>query len=312
MKFNVVIMNPPYSNQHPFLDIKFVKKTLEVGNKLVAVYPAKRMASATKMSKEQYGSKHLKTIDILDGNEIFGIHTKWKYVGVFVFDNLNDYENIEVNFNDETKMIKCDDFELRKDFYVTLDFSKELKQIISNKESLYKELLDKYKTMVNDGHGFVYEETDLSRGKKKYNIVKNDDYGLTCKRREQYKSWLKHGKYKYCLYKGSYNNDYDEVQEWKGQDPDKLFRCQILWLTNKENVKENIKYWLESPLADLWRIYKFKLLPFVFGCAYGKIPALDFEKPIDEFRKYVDKLNNFTKEEIEVLKENKIHNSYKL
>ena len=90
---------------------------------------------------------------------------------------------------------------------------------------------------------------------------------------------------------------------------------KILWLTNKENVKNNIKYWLECPLADLWRMYKFKLRPrnnIVSGCASGEIPALDFEMNEKEFKDYVDSLNNFAKDEIKILKEFNIHNADKL
>ena len=38
-------------------------------------------------------------------------------------------------------------------------------------------------------------------------------------------------------------------------------------------------------------------------CAYGVIPALDFEMNESEFKEYVDSLNNFTNEEIQGLKE---------
>ena len=34
----------------------------------------------------------------------------------------------------------------------------------------------------------------------------------------------------------------DIIKEWNGEDPDKLFNGQLCWLTNKENVKNNIKY----------------------------------------------------------------------
>ena len=72
-----------------------------------------------------------------------------------------------------------------------------------------------------------------------------------------------------------------------------------------------MKYWMECPLFDLWRMYKLKLRPrnnIVSGCAYGELPALDFEMNESEFKKYVDSLNDFTKEEIQVLQDNKIHN----
>ena len=47
-------------------------------------------------------------------------------------------------------------------------------------------------------------------------------------------------------------------------------------------------------------------------CAFGNFPALPFDKPEDEFKKMVNDLNSFTKEEIDILKKNNIHNADKL
>ena len=165
--------------------------------------------------------------------------------------------------------------------------------------------------MIHDTDYFIYEENQMFRGKR-FGINKPDNIKL-----DKVKTYLKDGTYKYCLYKGSFNNAYDEVQEWKGQDPDKLFKGQICWLTNKENVKNNIKYWMECPLFDLWRIYKFSITKTggsnaAACCKYGTIPALNFDQDETKFREYVDSLNDFTNEEIDVLIKNKIHNAEKL
>ena len=314
-KIDFILMNPPYSNKEQFLDMNFVNKVNEISKMQIVIHPAKKWVSNTNIGKSNAESKHLKSIEIIDANDVFGINSEWKYAGIFEYDNIKEYTEYNVIFNDVTTPMEYDNLTKRNDFYKTLDFSKNLINIINTKETLYNNLINKYKTMVNDGHGFIYEETDLKRGEKRYNIKKNDNIGLTPERRKHYRKWLKDGDYKYCLYKGSFNHSYDEVQEWKGQDPEELFSGQILWLTNSETVKNNMKYWMECPLFDLWRMYKLKLRPrnnIVSGCAYGELPALDFEMNESEFKKYVDNLNNFTNEEIQVLQDNKVHNADKL
>ena len=186
-------------------------------------------------------------------------------------------------------------------------FDSDLQKIVEKTNNLYKYLKNKYKTMVNDGHGFIYEENRLQRGKNTFGVIKKDQIRL-----ERVKKYLKEGTYKYCLYKGSGNNYYNAVQEWKGQNPDELFNGQLCWLTNNINVKNNIKYWLECPLCDLWRKYYMNGYKMSTMCAYGCIPALNFTMNEKEFKDYVDSLNKFDKNDIKILKEKNIHNANNL
>ena len=305
-KFDIVLMNPPYgdrSNGGMFIDMQFVEKCNQICNHQIVIHPANRWVSNTKVGKTNAESKHLKSLTIVDANKIFNISVEWKYAGIFEYDNTNEYEETQItNLLDKIDNVRIDD---RFDYFDSIKFGPDFLKIIINHKDTKKQLIEKYKTMVNDGHGFIYEENRLERGKRPYGVIKNGQQSLS-----RVKTYLKEGKYKYCLYKGSFNNDYDEVQEWKGQDPDKLFKGQICWLTNKENVKNNIKYWLECPLCDMWRKYKFGKTST--HCSYGNIPALDFEMDEDTFKEYVDTLNEFDKEEIKVLKKYKVHNADKL
>ena len=163
--------------------------------------------------------------------------------------------------------------------------------------------------MVNDHYGYIYEENRF-KSAAKYGI---DRKSKIQNKLERVKKYLKEGTYKYCLYKGSFNNSYDEVQEWlNAEDPDKVFTGQICWLCNDINVRNNIKYWMECTLFDLWRRYKFGSANNTPGCQYGNLPALDFEQDETKFREYVDSLNDFTNEEIDILIKNKIHNAENL
>lgn len=71
---------------------------------------------------------------------------------------------------------------------------------------------------------------------------------------------------------------------------------------------------MECPLFDLWRIYKFSITKTGGSncCKYGTLPAIDFEQDETKFRKYVDSLNDFTNEEIDILIKNKIHKAENL
>ena len=308
-KFDVVLMNPPYGDKSSggmFLDMQFVKKCNNISKMQISIHPANRWVSNTKIGKSNAESKHLKELEILDGNKAFNISTNWKWLGIFVYNNDVNYDTTNIIFNGSEDVLNLN-YDDRVEYWNEIMFSNKLGNIIKKTKNLYDSLKSKYKTMINDGNGFIYEENRLQRGKKKYDINKKDQIGLS-----RVKKYLKEKTYKYCLYKGSGNHDYDEVQEWNGQDPDNTFNGQICWLTNKENVKNNIKYWLECPLCDLWRRFYMNGFKLVSMCAYGVIPALDFEMNESEFKKYVDSLNDFTKEEIQVLKYNKIHNSDKL
>ena len=310
-KFDICLMNPPYGETVTggmYLDMKFVEKVNKFVNTQIVVHPATRYISNTKLGKSNAESGHLKKLYIFDANKEFEIYTFWRYGGIYVYDNKLTYETTEVTneINNYTKDVKLT-LEDRQNYYKTVMFDFDIINIIKNKQSLYNKLIESNKTMVNDGHGFIYEENRLGRGKNKYGVKKTDNVKL-----DKVKTYLKEGTYKYCLYKGSFNHAYNEVQEWKGQDPDKLFKGQICWLTNKENVKNNIKYWMECTLFDLWRRYKFGSANNTPGCQYGNLPALDFEQDETKFREYVDSLNDFTNEEIDILIKNKIHNAENL
>ena len=253
MKFDICLMNPPYgdeSNGGMFLDMQFVEKVNEIANKQIVIHPFTRWSSNTKIGKKNAESGHLKEIDIIDANKQFNISGSWKYGGIYLYDNNDHYDMVSVTFNDNKQTVKYNDYSLRKEIYKNLEYSQDILKIIEKLKDLRQKLFDMYKTMVNDGHGFIYEENRLERGKKYTGISKPNN-----KKLDKVRKYIKEGTYKYCIYKGSFNNEYDEVQEWKGQDPDELFKGQICWLTNSETVKNNIKYWMECPLFDLWKKY---------------------------------------------------------
>lgn len=310
-KFDICLMNPPYPGAEQggmYLDMQFVEKCNSISNINIVVYPGTRFNSNTKLGNILQGNGHLYSVDFFDADKVFKISTSWKYGGIYVYNNLIEHSNILVtNIAGETSTIGSDE-NSRNSYIDTIRYSEDIISLVEKFKPLYDELKHKNNTMVNDQEDvFIYEENRLQRGKTRFGVNKKDQTKLS-----RVKEYLSSGKYKYCLYKGSFNHEYDEVQEWKGEDPHELFKGQICWLMNKTNVRDNIKYWLECPLADFWRKYYFKGGKGTPGCMYGNIPALDFDQPVKDFRAYVDSLNNFSKEDIKVLKEYNIHNANKL
>ena len=313
-RYDVCLMNPPYSNTEQYLDMKFVQKCNEIANKVISVQPAQKIILSSKTTDPLFTSLNFKEYEMFDANKAFNISSTWKIGAIYVFDNLIEYKMLKtIDINGNESFINRDT-ESRKTFYNMLRFNGNVNDILKRKQSLYDQLIKDHKTMVNDvDDKLVYYEQDINRGLNKFGIdrsKRNNDYSL-----DFVKNALKNKTYKYCLYMGSYNGeDYVKPSEWKGEDPDTFFKKQICWLTNKENILHNIEYWMACPIFDLWRkvytIGRYRVNRS--GCFYGFLPALDFDKSEEEFKKYVDSLNNFTDEEIKILKDNNIHNADKL
>ena len=307
-RFDIVLMNPPYSSieNGGYLDIKFIDKCTDISNKVISIQPGK-MASNAKIYRTYFDRKHIKSIDLITPQEAFGINSlgSWKYVGIYYVDSNNKYDEIDFTLNNEHIQIQNNKNSLIE-FVNNFDTSKDkIKKLCKKFESLYNDLLNKYKPMTIDNDDYIYEENHPPRGIAAKIIKPKKSYQIKLGR---VKDYLKNGKYKYCIYKGSFNGDI--VKEWNGEDPDKLFNGQLCWLTNKKNVKNNIKYWLECTIFNMWRT---SYLGKGANCyAYNLLPGLNFNQPEEEFKEYVDSLNKFDKEDIKILKEYKIKNADKL
>lgn len=302
-KFDICLMNPPFGDtlNGVFLDQRFLEKTLTFSNNVVAVMP-NRINSKTTIANALMQNKRLYNIELLNGNDIFNISTIWKYVCIYTYFEHPEFDMITHINKDGSETQISRDFESREQFIKSFIFGDDIIDLILRLKPLYEDLHQKYKTMVNDTNDFIYEENRLSFGKRKAGIHKEDNIKLN-----RVKKYLKDNIFKYCLYKGSFNHDYDAVQEWHHEDPDKLFNGQICWLTNKEDVKNNIKYWLEHPLADFWRKFYMYKDPAA-GCCYCAIPAVKFDMSENDFKKYINNLYHFSDEDIQILKNFNVHN----
>ena len=300
MKFDYIIANPPYgSYKANNLDVKCINYIINNAKKLVVIMPF-NINSCVASRKKLYESKHISHISLVDPYNSFNISVYFKYLGIFEIDTTKEYDKITIVDTNKNEFTIDNTQEGRDLCNAITIYNRDFVDVMRNTMPIYNKLHNTYKRMIDDTDYFIYEENEVGRHKtgKKYQH-----------KLERVKKYLKEGTYKYCLYKGSGNNNYDAMQEWKGEDPDKLFNGQICWLTNKENVKNNIKYWMECPLFNMWRKYYFGFSKFAACLNYIHLPALDFEQDETKFREYVDSLNDFTNEEIDILIKNKIHNA---
>ena len=317
MKFDYIVGNPPYNagkssgfkSGEYSIESDIVNRMNKICNKQIMVYPFSRWAKREKLSKENSTSGHLISIDLYDVTETFGVTPRWKYVGVYYYDNTIISNITKISCKNEIfKIESLNNLQNIQLFYNKLSNPyRQLENIIDYTKALYDKLINNYKTMVNDHYGYIYEENRF-KSAAKYGI---DRKSKIQNKLERVKKYLKEGTYKYCLYKGSFYhfNSYDEVQEWLNtEDPDKVFNGQICGLCNDANVRNNIKYWMESPLFDMWRRYYFGVISGVADGVYGNLPALPFNMDENAFKTFVNNLYIFTEEDKTILREMNIHN----
>lgn len=296
-KIDLTIMNPPYSfKEDNNLDMNIVNLITEHCNQNIIIMPNK-LYYKFKSVKDFYNNNHLISQELKKVSEVFeNISTTWEYISIYYISN-DTSPKLKVYFYGDD--FKCNrDYDSRMEIWDNIKYGKPLVKLIKKFEPKYNELMNTYKSMVHDCSNFIYEENKVGL----YGITKSQQIKL-----QRVKKYLKNGVYKYCLYKGSGNHQYDELQEYKGDTS--IFNGQICWLTNSKTVYENMKYWFNCPLFDLWRKFYFKGCKYAACWSYINIPALDFSMKTKDFIDYVDSLNKFTKAEIKLLKEFNVHNS---
>ena len=146
-KYDVIFMNPPYSNKEQFLDMQFVKKCNNISKTQISIHPANRWISNTKIGKSNAESKHLKELEILDGNKAFNISTNWKWLGIFVYNNDVNYDTTNIIFNGSEDVLNLN-YDDRVEYWNEIMFSdnvfskspKEIDNYLFNKYNISNEI----------------------------------------------------------------------------------------------------------------------------------------------------------------------------
>ena len=293
--FDIVLMNPPYGDQETgtFLDIMFTAQAMSIAGKVVSIFLDK-IDSKNRAIKKMFDSRRVKVVELVDSKE-FGINSFVKYCGIYVIDDVPSHNSFDLVLDNKTYNTGFD-VKDRTTAVNTIKTSDAFAGIVRRFQDLYDSLKKEYGDMCDDRNGIIYEENKKGKGKEKQVKL------------SRVKEYLSTGEKRFCLYKGSFNNSYNKVNEWEGENPYELFNGQICWLMDSETVKNNVRYWLESPLCDMWRKWHLAGGKASSCFGYSKVPAFDFTISEDEFKRKTDKLNDFTKTEIEELKKFHIHN----
>ena len=135
-KFDICLMNPPYSNKEQFLDMKFVEEVNKICDVVVSVQPGQKFISGTSTINKIMSGDNFKEFEIFNANDAFNISTLWKYGGIYLYDNKNSYDTLKVtDINEETSNIEKTK-EARTDFYNLTRFVGNIRKIINNKKTI--------------------------------------------------------------------------------------------------------------------------------------------------------------------------------
>ena len=141
-RFDICLMNPPYSNKEQFLDMKFVEEVNKICDVVVSVQPVQKFISGTSTINKIMSGNNFKEFEIFNVNDAFNISTLWKYGGIYLYDNKNSYDTLKVtDINGETSNIEKTK-EARTDFYNLTRFVGNIRKIINNKKELYNTLIN--------------------------------------------------------------------------------------------------------------------------------------------------------------------------
>ena len=110
MKFDIVLMNPPYAGS---LHLKFLEKCIEIGEKVVSVQPATFLINTRKngKAKTQYIplknklKGHVKSCEINGMNKEFhtGLYVPFTIINI---DNTKEYDEIDFECSTERKKVR--------------------------------------------------------------------------------------------------------------------------------------------------------------------------------------------------------------
>lgn len=295
---DLTIMNPPYSfKENNNLDMNIINECIDKLKEIIIIMPNKLYYKFQSVN-DFYDNKNLKEQQLKKVDEVFeNLSTVWEYISFYHIKNDGEFnKNFNVLYN--TDIYECNrTYENRCEIWDKIKYGKKLINVIEKFKPLYNELMSKYKSMVHDCKNFIYEENKQGL----HGIKKSQQTKLS-----RVKNYLKSGKYKFCLYKGCGNHEYDELKEYEGDLS--IFNGQICWLTNNKNVYENMKYWINSPLFDLWRKFYLKGCKYAACWNYINVPAVNFNMKTTEFIDYINSLNSFSKSDIKILKDFNVHN----
>jgi hypothetical protein len=156
-KFDVVIMNPPWNKK---LHLSFLKKIVDLGEKIVSVQPVGWLMCERKPSSaiEAIRGK-VQQVDVFDGQPVFNIEVGC-LCGIFYIDNKINRQSLVINDKHSNKKIQyenIDDINHFSDIDIYPSLKCKILKICQDRGSLFDNMGTKGKFFVNiakiRGHG---------------------------------------------------------------------------------------------------------------------------------------------------------------
>lgn len=102
-KFDIVLMNPPYSKTSDNIHLQFVEKCNEISNKQISIFPISFIKKKNIKSQDEYKKKlNDKLIFVEEVSSKLFMGTAMANCGIYIFDNNKKENNIEIKYIDAT------------------------------------------------------------------------------------------------------------------------------------------------------------------------------------------------------------------
>ena len=129
-KFDIVLMNPPYSSTSDNIHLKFVDKANEIANSQVSIFPISFITKQNIKSQDEYKDKlQDKLVSVEEVQSSLFIGTAMANCGIYYFNDNKQEENIKIQY------LNSDKFETKslKELSKFNNYEKQIEQYFKNK-----------------------------------------------------------------------------------------------------------------------------------------------------------------------------------
>lgn len=260
-KFDVVLMNPPYGSKtqktSPQLHYQFVDKMLDISKKQVSIFPS-RIINTTSKEYNKYKEKFNKyIIDIEEISSNVFLDTHMPNVGIFVFNDDKNKENIHIKKIDGTEENISSLFDKGSGF---TKYEKEIFEYCK----VDKPNFNPFRPLGDDKNKYLSEFCDKYINKR---WVNNDKYFLITN--------LANGRINATFISKAIGQICKNTKELKELMLQRRGACCTIMTFDSEKAAENCKIALQNPLMRFF-LYRLQDDQSMTARVYVGVPDIDW------------------------------------